>query len=96
MNKNGTSDYYIKQVPMANGHPYFTIENKKTGKIDFTVGLDSCCFNAYNCTDVVYDVIGELERLESDMSILISAVKKLNFSDNNFSIYSDYLVQFNN
>merc|ERR1712212_543461 len=35
VNKNGTSDYYIKQVPMANGHPYFTIENKKNGQNRF-------------------------------------------------------------
>ena len=41
------------------GHPRFGIENRATGQREFTVTLPTCCFNAYNCTDVVYDVHGK-------------------------------------
>ena len=41
------------------GHPRFGIENRATGQREFTVTLPTCCFSAYNCTDVVYDVHGK-------------------------------------
>ena len=43
------------------GHPRFGIENRATRQREFTVTLPTCCFNAYNCTDVVYDVHGKTE-----------------------------------
>ena len=42
-----------------NGHPHFAIDNTFNNQTEFTVTLPTCCFNAYNCTDVVYDVHGK-------------------------------------
>lgn len=56
VNRNGTKDYYIHQIQNFNGHPHFAIENTSNNQTEFTVTLPTCCFSAYNCTDVVYDV----------------------------------------
>ena len=56
MNLSGAKDYYIHQNWNFSGNPNFSIENTKTKEVEMTVTLESCCFNAYNCTDVVYDV----------------------------------------
>ena len=56
VNQYGSPHYYIRQNANVAGTPNFSIIDKQTEKPEFTVALDSCCFNAYNCTDVVYDV----------------------------------------
>ena len=58
VNQYGSPHYYIRQNANVAGTPNFSIIDKQTEKPEFTVALDSCCFNAYNCTDVVYDVTG--------------------------------------
>lgn len=58
------------------GHPRFGIENRATGQREFTVTLPTCCFNAYNCTDVVYDVHGKI-------NIIPTRVKQTRLSSDN-------------
>lgn len=56
VNRMGTKDYYIHQNHNFAGHPNFSIKNVFNDETEFIVSLDTCCFSAYNCTDVVYDV----------------------------------------